>query len=245
MAVFYGGTAFQNSQGKVWANSLISESQQLMATDTAYMLDKGLSSFNDFGPDMPAIAGYTNGRIPILGFDTTGYGYDSNFLTSNGGAPNYFTGKLNQYTQRIYAGSIGDAGPHGGYIDLFVTFAGEYIWIERTNGATANGINAIFYYFTICTDSTCTNSLDFAPSSMANNPLVQMCKAVNEQMPPPAGTIYSASGLPEMDVNTDSYASGPPNWFGYYLDSTRTTFNYCYIGDTNGDTVSMYFNFTN
>jgi hypothetical protein len=38
MAVFYGGTALSGSQAQIYANTLISESQQLMLADNAFLV---------------------------------------------------------------------------------------------------------------------------------------------------------------------------------------------------------------
>jgi hypothetical protein len=220
MAIFYGGTALSGSQAQILANTLISESQQLMTTNTEYMLDKGLGSFDDIGADAPAIANYTQGRIPILGMTTYAFDQIASYSQLDNGALGITTDSQSATIPSV---------------------AGQSLYVYRYNDMVS-GVNAIVY------DMSLGGPVDFAPAGMANNVIVEMCKDINAQMPPPVGTTYSDSGLPQMSTVTSSATgpSNPPNHSlgGWYVDSTRTTLNYCYIGST-GDTTRMYFVFSN
>jgi hypothetical protein len=207
MAVFYGGTAFSGSQAQIYANTLISESQQLMLADTQYMLDKGKTSFSDFEPNDASLlaGGYTSGNagVPILGFYS--------FTTDPNGNTSYQ--EVDEYLE------------------------GFGVKLRRTN-INILGTNVILYNF------YGAGFQDLSPASMANNILVQICKDINAQMPPPAGLTYSGSGLPIIA----SQAFYPGGVMTYYLDSPTTTLNYCYFGhDTSvgGAGYNMIFAFAN
>ncbi len=220
MAAYFGGTAFSGSQAQIYANTLISESQQLYLADTQYMLDHGLSSFSDFNTDQVALAGYTQGRVPIMGVPAFGYNPSLQGRDQN----------------------LGDE--ENSYDRYGVEIGGQTINAYRANGII-NGTNAIVYYISELDAND--HAIDLAPASMADNFLVQVCKDINKQMPPPAGIAYTDSGIPQMDAGTSTYggfACGNNCFMSAYTDTTRTTLNYCYTGPP-GSTNSIIFAFSN
>jgi hypothetical protein len=216
MAAYFGGQALQNGKYQAYAAAIISESQQLYLTDTQYMLDHGLSSFSDFGPDAPVIGNYTTGRVPIMGLDAFGSNgtYDSTGTIY--AAPN---------TNTVYQTTCNAS-------NTLPQLDGSYIYAARGN-TTINGVNVILYNITAQTNSSdCNlfnNGQDVSSASSVNNVLVQICKAINAQMPPPADVAYYtySGGLPNLQV------SGDGNWPNYATHNLgnaalSTGLNYCY-----------------
>lgn len=223
MAAYYGGQAFMQSHAQIYANMLLSQSSQLMVTDMQYMLDHNLSSFDDFGADDPVIAKYTVGRVPILSLDTQGaLGVPLSTSTKNNTTCDGAPGALTPV-----------------YLD------GYEVLISRANGKFF-GTNAIIYNLWITTGPACSvpgTAQDFSMASMANHPLVQMCKAVNAMTTLPSGLTYSASGLPE-NVGGITY-DGTIN---IDYDNNAAEVNYCYIGPNSfwgSGYPEMFFVFTN
>ncbi len=231
-AVYVGQSFFQSS-AQARAAMLISQSRQLLNANTQYMLDKGYSTFNDFGADAPVIAGYTAGRIPILSLDALG-------MT---GGSNTFYYPLNSAAARHIA-----CGPGNGFTTATAdVLDGYYVALARAHG-NIFGNNSIIYDMWALTGSLCnttSTAIDFSLASASNHPLVMMCKAINQLMPPPAGLTYSASGLPLSTVaGTKVFAA--PFWTDYLNDPTEV--NYCFIGPNASwgtGNVEMFFVMTN
>jgi len=206
--IYYGGTALTQSQGKIYASTLMAQSRQLMAINTQYMLDHGFSTFNDFGPDAPVVDNYLQGRMPILSLDVESQGI------SGAASPT-----LNSAGTRHHMTCNGASGQFSDALN------GYQVQGSRANG-NIFGANVILYAFGAPPSSACgiVGAQDFAPASMTNHPLVQMCAALNAMTTLPAGLTYSASGLPEAPGGV---TWGAPFYLDYY--NNLNALNTCFI----------------
>jgi len=208
VAIFYGGTALTQSQGKIYASTLIAQSRQLMAINTQYMLDHGFSTFNDFGLDAPVVGNYLQGRMPILSLDVEGQG--------SGGAA---------YPALNSAGTLHHITCNGASGQFSDSLNGYQFQGSRANG-NIFGVNVILYAFGAPSSTACSvvGAQDFSPASMASHPLVQMCAALNAMTTLPSGLTYSASGLPEAPGGV---TWGAPFYLDYY--NSPNALNTCFI----------------
>ncbi len=212
MAVFYGGAAFSGSTAQVRANQLISQSKQVYQADLQYMIDKGLDNFNSFRPDEPAMAGYTNGRVPLLNLDTLG-------LDSTIEYP-----ELNFYPMTASVIKVGALDDYTGLLSRGQCFV--------------NGRNKVMYRFWIndpYNGNIYSTNGDFSSLAEINHPIVQMCLKINAKAALPAGVTFAPNGIPYGSGTPLGCAA---NQIGY-MDGAGD--GYCYINSSNPDTIFLQF----
>ena len=214
--VYYLGDVLHSDTPQTEANMLISQSRQVFAADTEYMLDKGLGSFNDVYPDAPAIAGYTSGRVPILDLDT--------YSASSGLRPLDPTATAALSATGIPSLSISQLN-------------GAPVVIYRIN-CRINNQDMLYYAMYNWTAPT-----DLTLASSASTPLVQMCLKVNAMTTLPAGLTYTASGLPALTALAGTCGVFGTTHFGVDSNGVVQT-NYCYM-IPGFSTTNIYYSFTN
>jgi len=221
--LFYVGGALQDDQPKIWANSAISQSQQIIAAATLY------SNSN-------------NGK----GLDSVGFGglVSQNYLSTwpefvmlppspvnSSSSPTTVTNGLND-------DSLVESCP------ALNGYRGEMI---RWGCMTTGGQNTISLYLSLNDpyNGTCLNGFNtghgygFEDTRYNSHPFVQLAKALNAALGTvPASTTLSPSGLPYFP---SSYSTPTCNQYqlgnvGIVADSSGKIINYCYLTGFSGNT---------
>jgi hypothetical protein len=228
IGAYYMNTMMNPSIAQTRANMIYLQSRQLMASDMQYMLDKGLGDFNAFGPDTPAIANYTTGRVNILNLDTYGQRSTGIYPTLTSTTGRHVT--LNSATPPIPG-----------------TLDGYPVTILRTN-CNANNLNFIAYWMapTLISNGYTSAGIDLSLASSVTHPLVQMCLKLNAMTKLPSGLTYAPSGLPYANSTSSTCAPGSGGQTVDY-DSGFTQTNYCAIEQTGyfGTNAALLFIFGN
>jgi hypothetical protein len=222
MGLFYGGTAYENSNAQALAATLLSQTHQLYAANMQYMIDHGMESFNDF-PNDNISPNYTDGLVPIFNVPVHNlYNQDEIICPSSGDVT--LSGQQ-VYMQRSHGNLFGNN------VIVYNLFAGS-------NPAACGG-NSI-------------GAIDLSLASSANNILVKICKAINSlTVIPSSGFTIAASGLPYSNTGTSTTWNNLPNdQFDYVNDPNAVNLcvistNGYYAGGNGASFDEMIMMFTN